>query len=34
MIGAFVQGATALQKQSGDDNWKRERRKRVRPDDN
>ena len=34
MIGAFVQGATALQKQSGDPNWQRERRKRVRPDDN
>ena len=34
MIGAFVQGATALQKQSGDENWRRERRKRVRPDDN
>jgi len=34
MIGAFVQAATALQKQSGDENWRRERRKRVRPDDN
>ena len=34
MIGAFVQGTTALQKQSGDENWRRERRKRVRPDDN
>ena len=34
MIGAFVQGATALQKESGDPNWQRERRKRVRPDDN
>ena len=34
MIGAFVQGATALQKQSGDKNWKRERRKRVRPEGN
>ncbi len=34
MIGAFVQGATALQKQSGDENWRRERRKRVRPDEN
>ena len=34
MIGAFVQGATALQKQSGDINWQRERRKRVRPEDN
>ena len=34
MIGAFVQGATALQKQSGDLNWQRERRKRVRPEDN
>ena len=34
LIGAFVQGATALQKQSGDENWRRERRKRVRPDDN
>ena len=34
MIGAFVQGATALQKQSGDENWRRERRKRVRPEDN
>ena len=33
MIGAFVQGATALQKQSGDPNWQRERRKRVRPKD-
>ena len=34
MIGAFVQGATALQKQSGDLNWQRDRRKRVRPEDN
>ena len=34
MIGAFVQGATALQKQSGDLNWQRNRRKRVRPEDN
>ena len=34
MIGAFVQGATALQKQSGDINWQRDRRKRVRPEDN
>ena len=34
MIGAFVQGATALQKQSGDENWQRERRKRVRPEEN
>ena len=34
MIGAFVQGATALQKQSGDLNWQRDRRKRVRPRDN
>mgnify|MGYP001185670119 FL=1 len=34
MIGAFVQGATALQKQSGDANWQRERRKRVRPEEN
>jgi len=34
IIGAFVQGATALQKQSGDENWRRERRKRVRPDEN
>ena len=34
MIGAFVQGTTALQKQSGDENWRRERRKRIRPDDN
>ena len=33
MIGAFVQGATALQKQSGDPNWQRERRKRERPKD-
>ena len=28
MIGSFVQAATALQKLSGDDNWKRGRRKR------
>ena len=34
MIGAFVQGATALQKHSGDENWRRERRKRVRPENN
>ena len=34
MIGAFVQGATALQKQSGDLNWQRNRRKRVRPENN
>ena len=34
MIGAFVQGTTALQKQSGDENWRRERRKRIRPDEN
>ena len=34
MIGAFVQGATALQKQSGDLNWQRDRRKRVDPEDN
>ena len=34
LIGAFVQGATALQKQSGDENWRRERRKRVRPEKN
>lgn len=34
MIGAFVQAATALQKQSGDENWRSERRKRVRLDDN
>ena len=34
LIGAFVQGATALQKQSGDENWRRERRKRVRPENN
>ena len=34
MIGAFVQGATALQKQSGDINWQRDRRKRVTPEDN
>ena len=32
MIGAFVQAATALQKQSGDDEWRRNRRKRVTPD--
>ena len=31
MIGSFVQAATALQKLSGDDNWKRGRRKRVTP---
>ena len=34
LIGAFVQGATALQKQSGDENWRRDRRKRVRPEKN
>ena len=34
MIGAFVQAATALQKESGNENWRRERRKRVRPDKN
>jgi len=34
MIGAFVQAATALQKESGNENWRRERRKRVRPDNN
>ena len=32
MIGAFVQAATALQKQSGDEEWRRNRRKRVTPD--
>ena len=31
MIGAFVQATTALQKMSGDESWRRERRKRVRP---
>ena len=31
MIGAFVQATTALQKLSNDDSWKRERRKRVTP---
>ena len=31
MIGAFVQATTALQKLSDDDSWKRERRKRVTP---
>ena len=31
MIGSFVQAATALQKLSDDENWKRERRKRVSP---
>ena len=31
MIGAFVQATTALQKLSDDENWKRERRKRVTP---
>ena len=31
MIGSFVQAATALQKLSDDENWKRERRKRVTP---
>ena len=34
MIGALVQAATALQKESGNENWRRERRKRVRPDKN
>jgi len=31
MIGSFVQAATALQNLSGDENWKRDRRKRVSP---
>ena len=31
MIGSFVQVATALEKLSDDENWKRERRKRVSP---
>ena len=31
MIGSLVQATTALQKVSGDDEWKRERRKRVTP---
>ena len=31
MIGSFVQAATALQKLSDDEDWKRERRKRVTP---
>ena len=31
MIGSLVQATTALQKVSGDENWKRERRKRVTP---
>ena len=31
MIGSFVQAATALQKLTDDENWKRERRKRVSP---
>ena len=31
MIGAFVQATTALQKLSDDESWKRERRKRVTP---
>ena len=31
MIGSFVQAATALEKLSDDENWKRERRKRVSP---
>ena len=31
MIGAFVQATTALQKVSDDEEWKRERRKRVTP---
>ena len=32
MIGAFVQATTALQKQSGNEEWRRDRRKRVTPD--
>lgn len=32
MIGAFVQATTALQKQSGSEDWRRDRRKRVTPD--
>ena len=32
MIGSFVQATTALQKQSGNEQWRRERRKRVNPD--
>ena len=31
LIGSFVQAATALQKLSDNENWKRERRKRVNP---
>jgi len=31
MIGSLVQATTALQKVSGDDEWKRDRRKRVTP---
>lgn len=31
MIGSLVQATTALQKVSGDENWKRDRRKRVTP---
>lgn len=31
MIGAFVQATTALQKQSGSEEWRRDRRKRVTP---
>lgn len=31
LIGSFVQAATALQKLSDNDNWKRQRRKRVSP---
>ena len=31
MIGALVQATTALQKVSGNEEWRRERRKRVTP---
>ena len=31
LIGSFVQATTALQNLSGDDEWKRDRRKRVTP---
>ena len=31
LIGAFVQATTALQNLSGDEEWRRERRKRVTP---
>ena len=31
LIGAFVQATTALQKVANDENWRRERRKRVTP---